>query len=967
MELVESPVLNVASAALAPGADTASALASEDRFYQAYDWCLDPCLTVQATVAHLDGELARLDGAFGGWQKQEVMTNIYLLACALLNAVDEYVHGPVYDLPRVAKRVPGVRQALAATAKAISWKRASRVRRAAAWRRALDGALRPFLRHYLAALGPGVGAGSSPTGEEIRNVLHTPLPSDLLCEVINIPSAYRKLDLTTFDILALARAYCRRFPDRRQPVLAVGLRTAGTYFAPLFRALLESEEYSLVETVTLRPDTGLAPGEKAALRHAGGAGFQALLLDDPPVTGETFADAADLLCRLGFAADRIVCLFPRSQSRRENGGPSPPAIGHFSTVTLEPEEWHKVRLLEPAHIEPRLSEYARQRGYVHAEVVADSPAAQAFERELSGMAEDERRTRLKRVIELHLKTPAGGAETRFILAKSVGWGYLGYHAFVAARRLAGQVPPLWGLRDGLLFSEWLPQDDHRLTRSSRTQWIDAVADYTAARVRRLALPEAAAQDQHKYNQGLDLLNRVLCKAYGHRVLARLMRSRVRRRLVRLGCPVPTWIDGKMRPAEWIVADGTLLKTDFEHHGMGKNELNVADPAYDLAEGMLQLSLAPDEEAQLLRRYRQASGDDPDERRLFLYKLLAGFWTMAGAVRNLERPSLALRQQEFHQEYCRAWDFLTEQTARYCGRLCRPALAPSWQAPLAILDIDGVIDRRFFGFPCTTAAGIQALGLLHAHRFTIALNTARSVPQVRAYCEAYGCAGAVAEYGSYLWDAVNRRGRLLLSDAALRQLDLARQALAGLPGVFLHDGYQYVIRACTYENGAPVPLPLPLVQRVLASGGLELLVLHQTSIDSTITVRESDKGTGLRALLDWVGLPASETAAVGDSDPDLAMFRVAGRSFAPAHIGCARMARIAGCHIAPQSFQRGLLHVVRSLVHPQGRRCDRCDAAATLGRPGDDLFIDLLRAADEKPTRLLPRALCHWDTLRLLVR
>jgi hydroxymethylpyrimidine pyrophosphatase-like HAD family hydrolase len=786
----------------------------------------------------------------------------------------------------------------------------------------------------------------------------------MLDEVVNIPSAFRKLDLTTFDVLALGREYITLFPDRRQPVLAVGLRTAGTYFAQLFRALLERAGYGIVETVTIRPDTGVAPRERVWLQQSARAGFQAVLLDDPPVTGETFADAADLLHRLGFATDRVVCLFPEGPSRRAG---DLPALAHLRSVSLKPDQWHKGQLLDAANVEGRLTEYARGRGHASARVVTDSPAAQAFERRLAGISEDERRTRLKRVFEVRLETDRGTEETRFILAKSVGWGYLAYHAFLAARRLADMVPPLWGLRDGLLYVEWLPQDNEPPGEASRDQWIDSMADYVAARARRLPLPASASvRGQHKYNHGFELLDKMLSRAYGHRLLARLMRRRVRRRLAHVPCPLPTLIDGKMRPAEWITSEPKLLKTDFEHHGMGKNELNVADPAYDLAEAILQLSLSPSEEAWLLDRYRAASGDATVDQRLFLYKLLAGAWTMAGAVRNLEQPRLASRQQEFHRDYCRAWDFITEQTARHCGRLCVSDRALSWRGPLVILDIDGVIDRRIFGFPCTTAAGIQALALLHAHGLPIALNTARSVSQVRAYCQAYGCAGAVAEYGSYLWDAVNKRGRVLLSEEVLGQLDLAREALARLPGVFLHDGYQYAIRACTYDNGGPVPLPLPLVQRVLSARGLEQLTLHQTSIDSTITARQSNKGTGLKALLDWVGLTDAETIAVGDSEPDLPMFRAAKRSFAPAHIGCGRMARILGCQIAPHPFQRGLLHIARSLVHPDGTRCPRC-AAGVLPRPGDDLFLDLLRAADEKPSRLLLRALCHPDTLRLFVR
>ncbi len=89
-----------------------------------------------------------------------------------------------------------------------------------------------------------------------------------------------------------------------------------------------------------------------------------------------------------------------------------------------------------------------------------------------------------------------------------------------------------------------------------------------------------------------------------------------------------------------------------------------------------------------------------------------------------------------------------QTARFCGGFCRPVEAPCWRSPLVVTDIDGVLDHRFFGFPCTTLAGIEALALLHVHKASIAVDTARSLPEVQEYCRAYGFVGGVAEYGSY---------------------------------------------------------------------------------------------------------------------------------------------------------------------------------------------------------------------------
>src|SRR2546427_7734172 len=45
------------------------------------------------------------------------------------------------------------------------------------------------------------------------------------------------------SVLELGRILITTYPDRRRPILVVGLRTAGSYFAPLLRAFLEAEGY----------------------------------------------------------------------------------------------------------------------------------------------------------------------------------------------------------------------------------------------------------------------------------------------------------------------------------------------------------------------------------------------------------------------------------------------------------------------------------------------------------------------------------------------------------------------------------------------------------------------------------------------------------------------------------------------------------------------------------------------------
>jgi hypothetical protein len=212
-------------------------------------------------------------------------------------------------------------------------------------------------------------------------------------------------------------------------------------------------------------------------------------------------------------------------------------------------------------------------------------------------------------------------------------------------------------------------------------------------------------------------------------------------------------------------------------------------------------------------------------------------------------------------------------------------------------------------------------------------------------------------------------------------------LQGIPGVFLDDRHQYSIRAFTYRDkplglvatlvkairslgvgdGALAPLPTLLISHLMTELGLDKLSFHHTSIDTTVVAKEVDKGTGLSALRDWVLGADAETIAVGDQEPDLAAFRVATRSFAPANIGCAREARLLGCQIARHSYQRGLLEIARALACPDGRRPEQ--PIENKMPPGDppDLFLDVLRAADRNWTTNLMNALFDLDRFRILRR
>jgi hypothetical protein len=81
-------------------------LAVERDFYEGYSWCLNSFPTIGETVELLKREIDRLGRQQEPWQGGEVMSNVYLLSCAVLNGVEEYLRGKTVRLPRALGHIP---------------------------------------------------------------------------------------------------------------------------------------------------------------------------------------------------------------------------------------------------------------------------------------------------------------------------------------------------------------------------------------------------------------------------------------------------------------------------------------------------------------------------------------------------------------------------------------------------------------------------------------------------------------------------------------------------------------------------------------------------------------------------------------------------------------------------------------------------------------------------------------------
>jgi hydroxymethylpyrimidine pyrophosphatase-like HAD family hydrolase len=947
-------------------------LQSESRFYGRYPWSLDVFPRLREIVDRLRSELHHLREVDEEWQRQEVRLNIFLFSCAIGEAVDDFILGKGWDFSKVGS-LPLVGKALSGAKSLLEMRRKlreRRLKRLAQWRKSWGDALQVFIVSFLNET-EEAGPSFESSVRELESLLAFPIPGSLLERRPRIPAAFHAQDLTHQDVVKLGTKFAGDVPDRSRPILVVGLRTAGSYFAPVLHAHLSREGFADVDSVSIRPKSGVGYWEMLHLRRAADKKAIVIVIDEPGGTGTTNALGVDCVRRAGVAKENIVLMVPVHPTVLDwREKPGYMRLAQIRMLPLEPEEYHKHSLMQVDVTERQLSEYFQWLGYAEARIVDSAEAAQ-INLHLRSLSEEKSQNRFKRVYEVHLQKESGEREVRFILAKSEGWGWLSYHAFHSSEKLAGFVPPILGMRNGLLYSEWINAEKQSKEALRRDQAIEKFASYVAARVQRLPLSDDPTADlaEDSRHYGSEKLVDYLSHAYGGRAIAGLKRPRLRQELAARQVPNPTFIDGRMRRMEWIEGQDFIFKSDFEQHGLGKYELSVTDPAYDLAEVILNFELNPAEEEQLISRYVDSTGDADVRRRLFLNKVQAGTWAMSSNLINLADPRLAHRHDEFHKRFVEAWDFLTIHSALKCGSLCHRQANIGWKSPIVVLDVDGVIDKHVFGFPTTTIAGMQAISQLQSHGFTIALDTARTVREVKEYCRAYGFAGGVAEYGAWAWDSISGKEVVHVTREDREQLfDLAAK-LREIPGVFLNDEYRYSIRANIYGPNGTMPLPTPLIQTVMARLKLDRLQMRQTSIDTTILARGTDKGKGLLVLKALVGQDQAETITVGDTESDLPMFAVSQRSYAPGNMTkCRPVAKAMGCHVVEGHYQVGLLQIARAITHADGGSCEKCETGGGLQQAkSQDLFLQLLETADLGRMARLVSALRDPMSLKAFVK
>jgi len=891
---------------------------ADECFYSSYRWCLNPMLSLREILQHLGEEVEsyRADGA-AGWQGEERRINLYLFACAIACTLDDHFASRPWTLASMARRFaaggPLIEMRRSGAAREVAWRRQ--------WTDCVDAACELLLRsdgaRFFERVRPLLISASSALGEAAQR------------QRMRIPEAFRCQDLTHQDVCSMVRLCLPWLPQEDRAISIVGPRTAGAYFAPLAAARLRALGYSRVAWLTVRPKNGLSHAETGAISAQLRAGAQVLIVDDHPNSGHTLRLLLGRLRALGADSREIVVALP--------GHPSIPGF------TLEDETAHGVRIcLLPPEDRYKVRLLAAEQSY-------ESDATAARNAELSAHYADGFQVRLKRVIEC----PDGGR----VMAKSVGWGWLGYHAWLAATALEGLVPRPLSLREGILFSEYTEGETLSAEDVDPSTVAGALASYIARRVAALPLREDPAFATPGYRWcGWDDLAAQLSRIYGPR-FGPLKKRAIRRRLRQYVAPNPTLVDGRMQPADWLRTGRELLKADFEHHNFGGGEPDIVDPAWDLASAIYEFQLPPEAERSMLQSYAAQTGDTGIEERLVLYKILYAMSALRAAKYWLARRPADARGGEWNRQFIATRSFAAFHVARYCGRNLGTA-PTAWERRLFFLDLDGVLDWGLLGFPHTSPCGVRALQLLQRNRYAVVLNTARSLQHVREYCRAYRLPGGVAEMGSVFFDAVRDWEVPLIDAEAVTQIEKLREEIEKLPGAFVDPENRFSIRAYRFQDGSMQPLSSAEVEEAMRRTGCHRLAFVQSQADTYIVQKGAGKGPALASVQAYLGCAGDPAIAMGDSRQDVDMLRAADLAFAPANASREVRELVARgeCRRTSRPLQAGLLEAAMELCLAAGHSRDPAPR-----EPEPVSLLDaLLQVPDRRPVERILGALRWWE-------
>ncbi|HVC30150.1 MAG TPA: hypothetical protein VND24_03115, partial [Steroidobacteraceae bacterium] len=720
-------------------------------------------------------------------------------------------------------------------------------------------------------------------------------------------------------------------------------------------------------------------------------GGLALLTDDPPNTGASLAATAEALERRGLGRDSILVLLPTF------GDGTPPArLQPYETLPLPWRRWaiHE-RLAAPA-VRAALSRLLPGR------TIQLSPAQGGHQRVTVGSVVAVERLELAPLADVKVGSPVrrhvralfraqivdgetGAQFEHHVYVKGAGLGYLGRHSLAVAEPLADFLPEVYGVDGGLLFRAWLPEAGRLSCPSTEGEAAVAerIAAYVAARRRALATPEDRSRGLGGLNPLWQRAANLLDPAFGRAgLLMRPLLGRVTRRM--FAVKHPSVIDGSMALSQWFAPSpagaaeaAPLLKADYDERAFSNqdtllDQIYSYDAVYDLASAAADAELDPDLAAhgfpELLRRaYEAMTGDGVAAERWFLYQVLclAGHQKFLTSMLTQAPADVSFAALSADPAYARAMeatlvDGIT-RAQRALARVQQHCLTRQFLAdtetpeagPLCGIDIDGVLETVWLGFPASTPAGCLALRALLRHGCRPLLVSGRSLDEVRERCIAYRLPGGVAEYGAVTYVHAAGSVRELLSDLQRADLNSLRETLRGIEGVYVDPDYQRAVRAYRFgRDGRRHALKRETVEAALANSGTrDRLRVIAGNAQTDFMAAGTDKGTGLGVLVSELtqhddsalhsggGKPL--VLAVGDTSSDLPMFELARLACAPALADDEAIAP--GVKRMQGRYQAGLAEAAGLLLGHRPGACPVCRPPSPSAEA--ELLLTILAAQD----------------------
>lgn len=789
------------------------------------------------------------------------------------------------------------------------------------------------------------------------------------------PTSFRSLDQQPADLDRIVHAFSERYPERTRPLLVVGVRTSGNYLAPLYSAYLRRSGYQQVSVITIRPGSPLLASERGQVQRLIEQDGLLLVADDPPKSGATLRNCVAGFERMGVSRSSILLLLPLLGEADS----APWWLASYPAIVLPFGEWAIQEQLTPPNLTATLRELLVGR------TVKLSPSVRGANRITVGDVVSATPTPLPPLDDLSIGSPVrrhlrvliraqvreAGTDRRFehhVYVKGVGFGYFGQHSRVVAESLAHFFPAFYGVRNGLLFRAWLPEQRRVGKPVDPGRLASRIGSYVSARSRALSVDVDLSERTGEVRRRV---TRLVEPSFGRLALAsRPLLSPVTRRLLRVD--KPSVIDGSMSLAQWFEASAEdaegprELKVDYDERAFANqdavvDELHCYDAIYDLAGAAVDHAIRDPKQSadsgfedQLREAFEAESGRAVPDESWLLYQLMHATTHIAFLEEYLResRADPAQVKPILDQEkVARETDTVRRAMAgfehRYLGKLMLADAEVTSGGPLCAIDIDGVLETGTLGYSSSTPLGALCLRALARHGYCPVLVTGRSLAEVRDRCLAFRMPGAVAEYGAMVYDHEHRAVIELLTADEREALDRLRQALSRTLGVHVDAGYERVVRASIVRSGGRrKPLPMHLATTLLKHLGLDDAInVYPGYAQTDFMVRRVDKVLGLHTLAERLsGASESRTAqplvfAIGDSQSDLPLLTVARQAFVPRNAD--RELREAGIEVMTGDCQVGLAQAVgRLLGHPPGG-CPRC----RMPRLENDarLLLDILSA------------------------